>query len=65
MYAVTDLSNNAKALAKFLASANPYLPEATLNTLLAAHARAYPQPCQCLDGGAGQAVPGQVLSEVD
>ncbi|WP_327438200.1 hypothetical protein [Pseudomonas donghuensis] len=35
--AVTDLSNNAKALATFLASANPYLPEATLNTLLAAH----------------------------
>jgi hypothetical protein len=35
--AVADLTSNAKALAKFLATANPYLPEATLNTLLAAH----------------------------
>jgi hypothetical protein len=35
--AVNDLTSNAKALAKFLATANPNLPEATLNTLLAAH----------------------------
>ena len=35
--AVNDLGSNAKALAKFLATANPNLPEATLNTMLAAH----------------------------
>ncbi|WP_442107866.1 hypothetical protein [Pseudomonas sp. NUPR-001] len=35
--AVSELTSNAKALAAFLAKANPYLPEATLNTLLAAH----------------------------
>ncbi|MGH8438314.1 MAG: hypothetical protein ACRERW_04515 [Pseudomonas sp.] len=35
--AVNDLTSNAKALAKFLATANPNLPEATLNTMLAAH----------------------------
>ncbi|MFK0090445.1 hypothetical protein ACIQUS_24520 [Pseudomonas sp. NPDC090755] len=35
--AIADLTSNAKALAKFLATANPYLPEGTLNTLLAAH----------------------------
>ncbi|MEG1628984.1 hypothetical protein [Pseudomonas sp.] len=35
--AVNALTSNAKALAKFLSSANPYLPEATLTTLLAAH----------------------------
>ncbi|MEE1867858.1 hypothetical protein [Pseudomonas auratipiscis] len=35
--AVDDLTRNAKALAKFLSSANPYLPEVTLTTLLVAH----------------------------
>lgn len=35
--AVNDLTNNAKALAKFLATANPNLPEATLIAMLAAH----------------------------
>ncbi|MHC2144366.1 hypothetical protein [Pseudomonas sp. 210_17 TE3656] len=35
--AVNDLGSNAKALAKFLATANPNLPEATLDTMLAAH----------------------------
>ncbi|QGW78049.1 hypothetical protein GPJ81_15570 [Pseudomonas alkylphenolica] len=35
--AVNDLGSNAKALAKFLSTANPNLPEATLNTMLAAH----------------------------
>ncbi|TDF81575.1 hypothetical protein [Pseudomonas sp. H9] len=35
--AVNELTGNAKALATFLATANPYLPEATLNTMLAAH----------------------------
>lgn len=35
--AVTDLTSNAKAIAAFLAKANPNLPEATLVGLLAAH----------------------------
>ncbi|AZC95530.1 hypothetical protein [Pseudomonas chlororaphis] len=35
--AVTELTNNAKAIAAFLAGANPYLPEATLVNLLSAH----------------------------
>ncbi|CAI8841485.1 hypothetical protein [Pseudomonas sp. IT-P294] len=35
--AVTDLTSNAKAIAAFLAKANPNLPEATLVTMLAAH----------------------------
>lgn len=35
--AVMDLTNNAKAIAAFLAKANPNLPEATLVTMLAAH----------------------------
>ncbi|MDN7143910.1 hypothetical protein KC131_25015 [Pseudomonas sp. JQ170] len=35
--AVAELSSNAKALAKFLATANPNLPESTLNAMLAAH----------------------------
>lgn len=35
--AVTELTDNAKALAKFLSTANPYLPEATLTGLLTAH----------------------------
>ncbi|QZP32116.1 hypothetical protein [Pseudomonas sp. DR48] len=35
--AVADLTSNAKAIAAFLAKANPNLPEATLVTMLAAH----------------------------
>jgi hypothetical protein len=35
--ALGDLTSNANELAKFLAGANPNLPEATLKTLLAAH----------------------------
>ncbi|SEM51799.1 hypothetical protein SAMN04487857_102406 [Pseudomonas sp. ok272] len=35
--AVDELTRNAKAIAKFLATANPNLPEATLVTMLAAH----------------------------
>ncbi|MBK5351276.1 hypothetical protein JFU37_01875 [Pseudomonas sp. TH41] len=35
--AVTDLTSNAKAIAAFLAKANPNLPESTLVTMLAAH----------------------------
>ncbi|WP_194790387.1 hypothetical protein [Pseudomonas sp. UFMG81] len=35
--AVNELSANAKAIAAFLAKANPYLPEPTLLTLLSAH----------------------------
>lgn len=35
--AVNELSGNAKAIAGFLAKANPYLPEPTLLTLLSAH----------------------------
>lgn len=35
--AVTDLTSNAKAIAAFLAKANPNLPEATLVNMLAAH----------------------------
>jgi hypothetical protein len=35
--AVGELTANAKSLAAFLAKANPYLPEPTLNALLAAH----------------------------
>ncbi|MBK4993186.1 hypothetical protein IAE39_001360 [Pseudomonas sp. S37] len=35
--AVDELTSNAKAIAAFLAKANPYLPEATLLTLLSAH----------------------------
>ncbi|MBV4476682.1 hypothetical protein [Pseudomonas botevensis] len=35
--AVNDLTSNAKAIAAFLAKANPYLPEPTLNALLSAH----------------------------
>jgi len=35
--AVNELSANAKAIAAFLAKANPYLPEQTLVTLLSAH----------------------------
>lgn len=35
--AVNELSGNAKAIAGFLAKANPYLPETTLLTLLSAH----------------------------
>ncbi|WP_449434465.1 hypothetical protein [Pseudomonas putida] len=35
--AVDELTSNAKAIAAFLAKANPNLPEATLVTMLAAH----------------------------
>jgi hypothetical protein len=35
--AVTELTGNAKAIAAFLATANPNLPEATLVTMLTAH----------------------------
>jgi hypothetical protein len=35
--AVTELTGNAKAIAAFLAGANPNLPEATLVTMLSAH----------------------------
>ena len=35
--AVDELTSNAKAIAAFLAKANPYLPEPTLLTLLSAH----------------------------
>lgn len=35
--AVTELTGNAKAIAAFLATANPNLPEATLVTMLSAH----------------------------
>ncbi|MBU6957796.1 hypothetical protein KRR23_08570 [Pseudomonas sp. CVAP len=35
--AVAELTSNAKAIAAFLASANPNLPESTLVTMLAAH----------------------------
>ncbi|AVO58911.1 hypothetical protein [Pseudomonas chlororaphis] len=35
--AVAELTGNAKAIAAFLAGANPYLPEATLVNLLSAH----------------------------
>ncbi|NNB42439.1 hypothetical protein [Pseudomonas chlororaphis] len=35
--AVAELTSNAKAIAAFLAGANPYLPEATLVNLLSAH----------------------------
>jgi hypothetical protein len=35
--AISELTSNAKALAKFLATANPYLPESTLVAMLAAH----------------------------
>ena len=35
--AVTELTSNAKAIAAFLATANPNLPEATLVTMLSAH----------------------------
>lgn len=35
--AVTELTSNAKAIAAFLAKANPNLPESTLVTMLAAH----------------------------
>jgi len=35
--AVTELTDNAKQLARFLANANPNLPEQTLITLLSAH----------------------------
>ncbi|VVP15610.1 hypothetical protein [Pseudomonas fluorescens] len=35
--AVAELTSNAKAIAAFLASANPNLPESTLVTLLSAH----------------------------
>lgn len=35
--AVNELTSNAKAIAKFLATANPNLPEGTLVTMLAAH----------------------------
>jgi hypothetical protein len=35
--AIADLTSNANELAKFLAGANPNLPEATLKSLLAAH----------------------------
>jgi hypothetical protein len=35
--AVADLTSNAKAIAAFLAKANPNLPESTLVTMLAAH----------------------------
>ena len=35
--AVNELTSNAKAIAAFLAKANPNLPEATLLTLLSAH----------------------------
>lgn len=35
--AVTELTSNAKAIAAFLAGANPNLPEATLVNLLSAH----------------------------
>lgn len=35
--AVSDLTSNAKAIAAFLAKANPNLPEATLVNMLAAH----------------------------
>ena len=35
--AVDELTSNAKVIAAFLAKANPYLPEATLLTLLSAH----------------------------
>jgi hypothetical protein len=35
--AISELTSNAKAIAKFLATANPYLPESTLVAMLAAH----------------------------
>ncbi|PMY36652.1 MULTISPECIES: hypothetical protein [Pseudomonas] len=35
--AVAELTSNAKAIAAFLAGANPYLPEATLVNLLSTH----------------------------
>ncbi|MDZ3993498.1 hypothetical protein PspTeo4_26160 [Pseudomonas sp. Teo4] len=35
--AVDELTTNAKAIAAFLAKANPNLPEATLITMLSAH----------------------------
>ncbi|UVE16897.1 hypothetical protein NVV93_15015 [Pseudomonas sp. LS44] len=35
--AVSELTSNAKAIAKFLATANPNLPENTLVTMLSAH----------------------------
>ena len=35
--AIADLTSNANEIAKFLAGANPNLPEATLKSLLAAH----------------------------
>ena len=35
--AVADLTSNAKAIAAFLAKANPNLPEATLVAMLGAH----------------------------
>ncbi|HEX7011391.1 MAG TPA: hypothetical protein VF161_01520 [Steroidobacteraceae bacterium] len=35
--AVDELTANANEIAKFLSGANPYLPEATLRSLLAAH----------------------------
>ena len=35
--AVAELSSNAKAIAKFLATANPNLPEGTLVSMLSAH----------------------------
>lgn len=35
--AVADLTSNAKAIAVFLSGANPFLPQATLVTLLSAH----------------------------
>ncbi|MBT8769203.1 hypothetical protein [Metapseudomonas boanensis] len=35
--AVAELTSNAKAIAKFLATANPNLPEGTLVTMLSAH----------------------------
>ena len=35
--AIAELSENAKSLAAFLAKANPYLPEPTLQAMLSAH----------------------------
>jgi hypothetical protein len=35
--AIADLTSNANEIAKFLSGANPNLPEATLQSLLAAH----------------------------
>jgi hypothetical protein len=55
--AMTDINANAKDIADFLSGANPYLPQATLLSLLATHGAHHMSQIQQIDAGdsAGEA----------